>query len=101
MLKTLLSGEMAQEDYFNYNNVTLLYLPLPKKIYGFIFCYKCRNIITINKYISDYNKKRTIIHELAHLELSHLDNKKRLFELKIQDLEDEADEYIEFLMKTC
>lgn len=101
MLKTLLSGEISQEDYLNYNNVTLLYIPLPKRVYGFIFRYKCRNIITVNKYISEANKKKTILHEFAHLELSHLDNKKRLLEFKIQDLEDEADEYIKSLIETC
>ena len=101
MFEALLSGEISQEDYFYLNNVTLLFLPLPRKVYGFIFHYKSRNIITVNKYISDYNKKKTIIHELAHLELSHLNRKKQLFELKIQDLEDEADKYVEYLMKTC
>lgn len=97
MLNGLLRGEISQNDYFNYNDITLLYTVLPKRIYGFIIRYKNRNIIAINKYISESNKKRTILHELAHLELNHLDNKKRLLEFKIQNLEDEADRYIKYL----
>ena len=97
MLSALLNGEISQNEYFNFNDITLLYTYLPKKIYGFIIRYKTRNIIAINKNISECNKKRTILHELAHLELNHLDNKKRLLEFKIQDVEDEADRYIKFL----
>ena len=97
MLKALLQGEITQTEYFNSNDVTLLYKELPKKVYGFIFRYKGRNVITINNNISNKKKKMTILHELAHLELSHLDNKKRLLEFKIEDIEDEADKYIEYI----
>lgn len=99
MLKALLQGEITQTEYLNSNDVTLLYKELPKKVYGFIFRYKGRNVITINNNISNKKKKMTILHELAHLELSHLDNKKRLLEFKIEDIEDEADKYISFILE--
>lgn len=99
MLKALLCGEISQNDYLIHNDVTLLYQALPKKIYGFIFKYKGRNIIIINSIISNQKKKMTILHEFAHLELSHLDNKKRLLEFKIENIEDEADEYIKSILE--
>lgn len=98
MLKALLEGNITQNEYLNSNDVTLLYKELPKKVYGFIFKYKSRYIITINDNMSINKKKMTILHELAHLELSHLDNKKRLLEFKIENIEDEADEYIKFIL---
>lgn len=98
MLLSLLNGEISQSDYMNCNDVTLLYRYLPKKVYGFIFKYDSRNIITINCNISDNKKKITLLHELAHLELSHLD--KELLEFKIEGLEDEADKYIKFLIES-
>lgn len=98
MLKSLLDGEISQADYLSLYNITLLYRELPKKIYGFIFNYKGKNIITINSYISEKKKRMTILHEFAHLELSHLDNKKRLMEFKIENIEDEADKYIKIIL---
>lgn len=97
MLITLLKKEISQEEYIRSNDVVLLYRALPKKIYGFIFRYKDKNIITINENISENKKKQTILHEFAHLELNHLNNKKRLLEFKIEDIEDEADKYIKDL----
>ena len=99
MLKSLLTGEISQDEYFNLYDVTLLYKEMPLKIYGFIFRYKDKNIITINSNISEKKKKMAILHELAHLELSHLDNKKRLMEFKIEDIEDEADRYIKLMLE--
>lgn len=97
MLITLLRNEITQEEYMSSNDVVVLYEVLPKKVYGFILRYKDRNIITINKNMSEYKKKQTILHEFAHLELNHLSKKKRLLEFKIEDLEDEADKYIKEL----
>ena len=99
MLLALLKGQISQDDYLISNDVTILYEELPKKIYGFIFRYKGRNIITINSYISEQKKRMTILHEFAHLELSHLDNKKRLMEFKIENIEDEADKYMNFIIE--
>lgn len=97
MLISLLRGEISENDYYYINDVKILYRKLPKKIYGFIFRYKNKNIITVNNYISLNKQKKTILHELAHLELSHLDNDKNLMEFKIENMEDEADKYIKFL----
>lgn len=97
MLISLLRGEISENDYYYINDVKILYRKLPKKIYGFIFRYKSKNIITVNNHISLNKQKKTILHELAHLELSHLDNDKNLMEFKIEDMEDEADKYIKFL----
>ena len=99
MLKSLLLNEMSQNDYLSINEITLFYMKLPKKIYGFIFKYKNKNIIAINENLSNQKKKITMLHEFAHLELSHLDNKKRLIEFKIENVEDEADKYIKFILK--
>ena len=99
MLISLLNGEISQESYLIYNNARIIKTPLPRRIYGLIFRYKDTNIILVNRYTSSLKQKRTILHELAHLELNHLDNKKRLLEFKIENLEDEADEYIERLLE--
>lgn len=100
MLTDLLHGEISQNEYLSFNEVILLYQNLPKKVYGFIFKYKNRNIIAINENLSNQKKKMTILHEFAHLELSHLDNKKKLLEFKIENIEDEADKYIKFILES-
>lgn len=99
MLISLLNGEISQEEYLNYNNTRITKISLPRRIYGFIFRYKDNIVIAINKNISYYKQKKTILHELAHLELNHLDNKKRLLEFKIEGIEDEADRYVKFLIE--
>lgn len=98
MLQSLLLGEVSQNDYLSMNEITLIYKKLPKKVYGFVFKYKTRNVIAINQNISEQKKKMTILHEFAHLELSHLDKKRYLLEFKIENIEDEADRYIKFIM---
>lgn len=100
MLQSLLLGEISQNDYLSMNNITLIYKKLPKKIYGFVFRYKTRNVIAINQNISEQKKKMTILHEFTHLELSHLDKKRYLLEFKIEDVEDEADRYIKFILES-
>ena len=57
------------------------------------------NIIIVNWNISKEKKKKTIIHELAHLELHHLDRQQELFSFSIENVEDEADKYVKFLME--
>lgn len=99
MLISLLSGEISENDYYYINNIKILYRKLPKKVYGFIFRYKSENIITVNNCISLNKQKKTILHELAHLELYHLDNNKNLMEFKIESIEDEADKYIQFILE--
>lgn len=97
MLIDLLNGNISQEEYLRENNICIVYKKLPKKIYGFIHRYRELNVITINWNISKEKKKKAIIHELAHLELHHLD--KQLFEFLIENAEDEADNYIKFLLE--
>ena len=97
MLFSLLNNELNEEDYCNENNIRIIYKKLPKKIYGFIHKYRGINIVIINWNLSKEKKMKTILHELAHLELHHLDNEKELLEFSIENLEDEADRYIKEL----
>ena len=102
VLISLLRGEISQDEYMNYNNVKIVKIDLPRRIYGFIFNYRNINLIIINKYISKAKYDETLLHELAHLELSHLD--KMSLDFKIEGIEDEADKYIEYLLniiETC
>ena len=102
VLISLLRGEISQDEYMNYNNVKIVKIDLPRRIYGFIFNYRNINLIIINKYISKAKYDETLLHELAHLELSHLD--KICLDFKIEGIEDEADKYIKYLLnmvKTC
>ena len=98
MLISLLRGEISQDEYINYNNVKVINVALPRRIYGFIFNYRNINLIIINKYISKDKYDTTLLHEFAHLELSHLD--KMSLDFKIEGVEDEADRYIEYLLNT-
>lgn len=98
VLISLLRGEISQDEYMNYNNVKIVKIDLPKRIYGFIFNYRNINLIVTNKYISQKKYDVTLLHEFAHLELSHLD--KMSLDFKIEGIEDEADKYIEYLLNT-
>ncbi len=99
MLFSMLKGEITQDEYLDYNNTTIIKKEFPRRIYGLIFDYQNRYFVVINKYISYYKQKKTVLHELAHMELCHLD-KKRLLEFKIEGLEDEADRYIKLLLES-
>jgi Zn-dependent peptidase ImmA (M78 family) len=96
MLIDLLKNEISQEDYIRENNIKIVYKKMPKKVYGFIHKYRDINLITINWNISKRLKKKTLIHELSHFELHHLE--KEFFEFNIENVEDEADKYIKFLL---
>ena len=66
------------------------------RVYTVLFS---KNII-INKNLSQYKRRKTLIHELAHTELAHLvQHNKNLFAFFIQDYENEADDYIKELLK--
>lgn len=102
MLISLLMGELSQDEYMNYNNVKVIKVALPRRIYGFIFNYRNINLIIINKYISKDKYSETLLHELAHLELNHMD--KVCLDFKIEGIEDEADRYVKYLLdmiRTC
>ncbi len=98
-LYNLLSKEITQQDLLNYYNATIVYEDLPKSINGLVFNYKGINIVIINKSLSYYRKKKTILHELAHIELNQLNQIDGLFELKIDKYEDDADLYIKMLLE--
>lgn len=97
MLIELIRGNIEQEEYLNVNNVRIIYKKMPKKIYGFIHRYRNINLVVVNWNISKEKKKSTLIHELAHLELHHLDKNKDLLEFYIESCEDEASKYIKML----
>ena len=99
MLIDLLNGELEQQEYLIINNVKIIYKKLPKKIYGFIHRYRNINLIVINWNISKEKKQKTILHELAHIELNQLNQiDSDLFAFKTEQYEDEADRYIKYLL---
>ena len=101
MLKQLLEGVINQDDILSYYNATLTYLDLPSSIRGCVHYYKGIYDILINKNLSYYKQKKTLLHELAHIELNQLcqiDND--LFAFYIDKYEDEANRYIELLLES-
>jgi len=98
-LKNMLNGNIAQEELLNYYNATIQYIDIPfGYIRGFVDYYDSVYTIYINKNISYYKKRKTILHELAHIELNQLcQYDKDLFAMKVDKYEDEADKYIKFL----
>lgn len=96
----LLNKDVTQQDLLNYYNACITKIKLPKKINGFIFCYENIYNIYVNKDLSYYKIKKTILHELAHIELNQLDQVDRdLFAFHIDKYEDEADRYVKFLLE--
>ena len=98
-LYNLLSKEITQNELLNYYNATIIYEVLPSSINGFVTNYKGINIIFVNNALSNSKKKKIILHELAHIELNQLCqyNNDLLF-MKIDEYEDEVDEYIKVLI---
>lgn len=98
-IRSLLKNEITQEELLNYYNATITYEDLPEGINGFLFSYKNIYNIFINKALSYYMKKKTILHELAHIELNQLNQiDKDMFEFKINKYEDEADIYLKSIL---
>lgn len=96
----LLKKEITQQELLNYYNATITYVNLPNKVDGCVFQYKNIYNIFIDKNLSYYKKKRTILHELAHIELNQLNQVDRdLLAFYIDKYEDEADNYIKFLLE--
>lgn len=96
MLISLLNSEIDEQTFLNYYNAKIIYKRLPKRIYGFLLKYRDVCLVVINRNLSKENKKRAILHEFAHLELCHLD--KCILEFSIENIEDEADMYIENIL---
>lgn len=99
MIEKLIHGVITQKEVLIYYEANISYEILPKYINGFVFNYKGINNIFINKNLSYYKRKKTLIHELAHLELNHLCQSNNIFAFHIQDYEDEADRYLKKLKK--
>lgn len=100
MIRDLLEGNIKQEDVLHYYNATITYESLPKGIKGFVFSYRGINNIIIKCGMSRHLSKKIILHELAHIELNHLNQvNKDLIAFYIAGYEDEADYYIDEIMK--
>ena len=98
MIKELLNGSKTQKEVLGYYNANITYKELPKNVYGIVFNYKGINNIIINENLSYYKKRKTILHELAHIELNQLEQcNKDLFAFYINEFEDEADRYIDLI----
>lgn len=95
MLSSLINGEITQEDYIRHYDIQIVERKLPKNVYGLCFNKRNINFIVINSCLGEKNKKETLLHEFAHIELHHLE--KVFFSTKIKDIEDEADKYIKEL----
>lgn len=97
---SLLKREITQQELLNYYNACITAIELPDGINGFVFSYENIYNIFINKDLSYYKRKKTILHELAHIELSQLKQlNKDMFAFYIEKYEDEADKYIKFIIE--
>jgi Zn-dependent peptidase ImmA (M78 family) len=98
MITDLLRGNVTQQDLLNYYNANITYVSLGSGINGFVFAYRDVYNIIINSNLSYYKKKKTILHELAHIELCHLNQiNKDMFAFYVDKYEDEASKYIKFI----
>ncbi len=100
MIEKLIRGIITQREVLIYYEANVSYKILPKYINGLVFNYKGINNIIINKNLSYYRRKKTLIHELAHLELNHLCQLDNFFAFYIQEYEDEADKYIKKILNS-
>lgn len=100
MIKELLKGVINQDEILNYYNATITYIDMPIRIRGCVHYYRGIFDIIINKNLTYYKRKYTILHELAHIELNQLEQADNdLFAFYIDRYEDEANRYIEKLRK--
>lgn len=99
-LYNLLIGEITQQDLLRYYNASIIYEELRPGINGCVDYYKGIYSIYIDKNLSYYKKKKTLLHELAHIELNQLGQADKLLAFKRDKYEDEADRYIKFLLES-
>lgn len=100
MIIQLLKGVIGQDDILRYYNASLTYIEMPQTIRGCVHYYKGIYDILINKNLSYYKRKKTLLHELAHIELNQLcQSNKDLFAFFVNNYEDEADKYIKEILK--
>ncbi len=57
-IKSLIRGEVKQEELLNWYNATIVYDELPKLVYGYVFNHDGVNFILINKSLSYYKKRK-------------------------------------------
>jgi len=69
-IKNLLFGVITDKELLNYYNATITYENTPKSVRGCVFNYDSVYFILINKSLSYYKRKKTLLHELAHIELN-------------------------------
>ena len=97
----MLCGNVSLKELLDYHNANVTYIDLSKGINGFVFQYENIYNIFINKNLSFYKRRKTIVHELAHIELNQLNQyNKDLFAFQIDKYEDEADKYVNFIFST-
>lgn len=98
-IKGLLLDCITLRDLLNYYNATIIYESWNcSDVRGFVDYYKGCYLIFINENLSYYKKKKTILHELAHIELNQLcQYDKDLFAFYVDKYEDEADKYLKRL----
>ena len=98
-LYNMLNENITQQELLNYYNATVVYDKLPNTINGLVFSYENINTIIINRNLPYCIKRKTILHELAHIELNQLNQSSNdLFAFQVNKYEDEADKYIKFLL---
>lgn len=100
-IKNLMLGNITLQELLNYYNATIFYESwCYKNIRGFVDYYNGYYFIYINNNLSYYKKKKTILHELAHIELNQLCQvNKDLFAFYIDKYEDEAGKYLKEIEK--
>ena len=99
-IKELLLGCITLQDLLNYYNATIIYENWNyDSVRGFVDYYKGCYLIFIDDKMSYYKKRKTILHELAHIELNQLcQYDKDLFAFHVDKYEDEASKYIKQVM---
>lgn len=100
-LKNLILGNINEDELLNYYDATLRFYKIPySNIRGFVESYKGKYFIYINSNLSYYKRKKTLLHELAHIELNQLCQvDKDLFAFHIDKYEDEASKYLKNIEK--
>lgn len=100
-IEALLKREITQHELLNYLNACITYMILPCGINGYVFEHKGIYNIFINADLSYYKRKKTILHELAHIELSQFCQADGdLFAFHTDKYEDDADRYIQKILNT-
>lgn len=90
-IQNLLDSDITQDEFLRENNATLLFKKLPIEIGGLIVRKNDINIIIINDYLSDNDKRKAFLHEITHLELGHtyqyrmLDNNSDIYEQEVDN----------------